>query len=138
MGAKLDQSEDSAPLSEINVTPFVDVVLVLLVIFMVTAPTLLKDAVGIRLPKATLAGGSPSGSLGVAITAGGQVLLDGEPVTLEALRSRASELKKTKEDAQALLSADRDAKHGDVMGAIDAIRMGGIERFAIQVNRDGD
>jgi biopolymer transport protein ExbD len=60
------------------VTPFVDVVLVLLVIFMVTAPMLMKDVIGIHLPKSTSSDQKALQSLGVAVTKQGQILLNGE------------------------------------------------------------
>lgn len=70
--------DDGEPMSSINVTPFVDVVLVLLVIFMVTAPVLMKDSFGIHLPKATQSDQKISASLGVAVTKQGQILINGE------------------------------------------------------------
>ena len=69
--------DDSGPISSINVTPFVDVVLVLLVIFMVTAPLLMQDSIGIHLPKASSSDKKLTSKMGVAVTRQGQILLNG-------------------------------------------------------------
>ena len=71
-------SDEMGPISAINVTPFVDVVLVLLVIFMVTAPALMKDAIGLHLPKAATADAKSINPLGIAVTKQGQILINGQ------------------------------------------------------------
>jgi biopolymer transport protein ExbD len=140
MAGKISQGgsvlEDSGPISDINVTPFVDVVLVLLVIFMVTAPVLMKDSFGIRLPKAASADqkAKPS-TLGVAVTRQGQILLNGQPVTDEALAAEAAAALRADPEAQAIISADQDARHADVVRAIDQIKAAGVSRFALQIER---
>ena len=82
MAAKLDDHDDG--INEINITPFVDVVLVLLVIFMVTAPVMMKESLKVNLPK-TLTSDvtAKTDSIGVAITKEGQVLFNGKPVIVE-------------------------------------------------------
>ena len=127
--------EPGSPIADINVTPFVDVVLVLLVIFMVTAPALMKDTIGIQLPKASSGDGKTMQTLGIAVNRQGQILLNGTPVTPEDLARAAARAVKENPEAQAILSADRDARHGDVVTAIDRIRGAGLRKFAIQVDR---
>ena len=75
--------EDDRPISAINVTPFVDVVLVLLVIFMVTAPLLMQESIGIHLPKAASSDRKLTSKMGVAVTRQGQILLNGVLATPE-------------------------------------------------------
>src|SRR5512140_3434004 len=109
--------DDSTPISAINVTPFVDVVLVLLVIFMVTAPLLMQDSFGIHLPKASSSEKKLATKLGVAITRQGQILLNGELASPDLLTSRVKQALGADPEAQALISADADARHADVVRA---------------------
>lgn len=128
-------SGDGELISAINVTPFVDVVLVLLVIFMVTAPVVLKDAFQVRLPKAATADTRVAQTLGIAITKDGQVLLNGKPVSEEGLRAAARSALAANASASAILAADVDARHGDVVRVIDWLKGAGLERFAFQIER---
>ncbi|HTG01874.1 MAG TPA: biopolymer transporter ExbD [Nitrospirota bacterium] len=123
------------PISSINVTPFVDVVLVLLVIFMVTAPLLMQDSIGIRLPKAMSSDRQLTSKLGVAVTRQGQILLNGVLASPEAITARVRESLANDPETQALISADGDARHADVVRAIDLVKSAGISRFAIQIEK---
>ena len=123
-------------ISTINVTPFVDVVLVLLVIFIVTAPTLLKDVILVKLPKATQVDSKSAQSIGVAVTREGQILLNG---TLAAPESVIQTIKQTIEsnpETHAIISADAESRHKDVVRAIDLIKSAGLSRFAIQIEHE--
>ena len=136
MAANLPSStEEDSLISDINVTPFVDVVLVLLVIFIVTAPALVKDTLGIRLPKAAAADGSAMETLGVAVTAQGQILLNGTIATEEAVTAAVRAALAKNPDAQAIIAADGEARHADVVRAIDLVKSAGMNRFALQVER---
>jgi biopolymer transport protein ExbD len=128
-------TDEMGPISAINVTPFVDVVLVLLVIFMVTAPVLMKDSFGIHLPKAASADQKTAQSLGVVVTAQGQILINGELATPDAVLSQVKAALAANPDTQALIAADGEAKHSDVVRAIDLIKTAGIEHFAIQIEK---
>jgi biopolymer transport protein TolR len=127
--------DDNGPISAINVTPFVDVVLVLLVIFMVTAPLLMQDSIGIHLPKASSADKKITGKMGVAVTRQGQILLNGVLASPEAISARVKEALAKDPETQALISADGDARHADVVRAIDLIKTAGMNRFAIQIEK---
>lgn len=122
-------------INEINITPFVDVVLVLLVIFMVTAPMMMKDIIGLNLPKTSAADSKTLSTLAIAITKTGQFLLNGELVSVEGLRERAIQAQKENALVQAVISADIDARHGAVVQVIDIVKSSGIENFAIQVEK---
>jgi biopolymer transport protein ExbD len=127
--------DDSGPISSINVTPFVDVVLVLLVIFMVTAPLLMQDSIGIHLPKASSSDKRITAKMGVAVTRQGQILLNGILATPETISARVKEALAKDPETQALISADGDARHADVVRAIDLIKSAGMNRFAIQIEK---
>ena len=136
MAADLSSNEnDSGPIASINVTPFVDVVLVLLVIFMVTAPALMKDVLGIQLPKSTSADQKAIAPLGIAVTKQGQILLNGTFTTLEALSETVKAAMAKNPDTQALIAADEDSRHGDLVRVIDVIKAAGLNKFALQIQK---
>ena len=135
MAAELSSSEEMGPISAINVTPFVDVVLVLLVIFMVTAPVLMKDAIGLHLPKSTTADAKAINPLGIAVTKQGQILINGQLADPSNVTAQVKAAIQANPDVQALISADMDARHGDVVRAIDLVKSAGLTRFAIQIER---
>ena len=126
---------EMGPISAINVTPFVDVVLVLLVIFMVTAPVLMKDAIGLHLPKAATADAKSINPLGIAVTKQGQILINGQLADPANVTTQVKAALLADPNVQALISADADARHGDVVRAIDLVKSAGLARFAIQIER---
>lgn len=136
MGANVRSgSEESEPISAINVTPFVDVVLVLLVIFMITAPALMKDSLGIQLPKAVNGDSSAAQSFGLAVTRAGQLLLNGTVSTEDAIISEAKAQLAKNKDFQVIISADSESLHKDVVRAIDIVKTAGVQKFALQIQR---
>ncbi len=134
MAARLDQDDDG--INDINITPFVDVVLVLLVIFMVTAPVMIKESLKVNLPK-TLTSDitTKAATLGVAITKEGQVLLNGNLLGDEALARELADISRKAADTTFLISADTDARHGDVVRFIDLLKRNNLNRFALQVEK---
>jgi biopolymer transport protein ExbD len=129
-----DQEEMPA-ISEINVTPFVDVVLVLLVIFMVTAPMLVREQMSVNLPKAQSGEKSASQSISIVIDRMGEVRVMDKVVKIEDLAAEIKARLESNPDAQAVISADQDAKHGDVVKVMDLIKGAGLSRFAIQIEK---
>lgn len=127
--------DDVLPISDINITPFVDVVLVLLVIFMVTAPALMKDVIGIQLPKAASPDPKVMQMLSVAVTKQGQILMNGQVTTEESLSVEVKSNVAKNPDLQVIISADQEAKHGDVVRAIDLVKTAGVTKFAFQIER---
>jgi biopolymer transport protein ExbD len=130
-----NSEDDNGPISAINVTPFVDVVLVLLVIFMVTAPLLMQESIGIHLPKAATSDRKLNSKMGVAVTRQGQILLNGVLASPETLSAHVRDALAKDPETQALISADGDARHADVVRAIDLIKSAGMTRFAIQIEK---
>ncbi len=129
------EASDMGPISAINVTPFVDIALVLLVIFMVTAPALMKDAIGLNLPKASSADAKMMAPIGIAVTHQGQILINGQLADEASVSEQVRAAVAANPEAQALISADSEAKHGDVVRAIDLVKSAGLSRFAIQIER---
>jgi biopolymer transport protein ExbD len=127
--------EEMPAISEINVTPFVDVVLVLLVIFMVTAPMLVREQMNVNLPKASSGEKSAAKSVSIVIDKAGTVLLMEKPVPMESLGEEIKKLLAESPDAQAVISADEESRHGDVVKVMDILKGAGLTRFAIQIDR---
>jgi biopolymer transport protein ExbD len=127
--------DDMQTISEINVTPFVDVVLVLLVIFMVTAPMLVREQMAVNLPKASSGEKSASRSLSIVIDKLGIVRIMDKIVPLGDLAAEIKSVLMTDPNAQAVISADQEAKHGDVIQVMDIIKSAGLTRFAIQIEK---
>jgi biopolymer transport protein ExbD len=134
MASSFDPNESDS-ISEINITPFVDVVLVLLVIFMVTAPMMVKETMNIKLPKGKSTERSELKTFAVAISKNGQVLLDGEIVEMTLLFEKAQELKVLNPEVQVIISADKEAIHGDVIKVLDQVKLAGITNFAFQIEK---
>jgi biopolymer transport protein ExbD len=135
-GKILGSEQDEMPaISEINVTPFVDVVLVLLVIFMVTAPMLVREQMSVNLPKAQSGEKSASQAISIVIDRTGEVRVMDKPVKIEALAAEIKARLETNPNAQAVISADQEAKHGDVVKVMDLIKGAGLSRFAIEIEK---
>ncbi|MCX6130906.1 MAG: biopolymer transporter ExbD [Proteobacteria bacterium] len=120
-------------INEINVTPLVDVMLVLLIIFMVTANYITSNAIPLELPKAATGADISVKNLGFSIDKESKIFLDGKAISYAELPSLIAERKKANPDVQALISADVKTPHGDVVKLIDMVRRNGILNFAINV-----
>lgn len=131
MAADIPQGRDKSPISNINVTPFVDVMLVLLVIFMVTAP-IIQQGVEVNLPQAKA---SPvqdqEDPLIVTISRDGQVYLNDNEMTPDELRSKLEANRRLNPGKAVYLRADREVRYGSVMAAIGEIKAAGIERLGM-------
>ena len=131
----MQTTDGRTAITDINITPFVDVVLVLLVIFIVTAPMLFKQVIDIKLPKAASSAQTAPDTLGLAVTATGQLLLNGEAMTTAQVKNFATQAVQQNSKVQVIIAADRDAAHKHVIRAIDIIKQAGVENFAFQVSR---
>jgi biopolymer transport protein TolR len=126
-----ESGANGGSLSQINVTPLVDVMLVLLVIFMVTAP-IIQQGVQVDLPK-TRAGAiaGPEEPLVLGLAKNGTVYLDDDPIALPELRVRLGEIGRARPDRLVFLRADRTVPYGDVVQVIAAVKEAGIERLGM-------
>jgi biopolymer transport protein ExbD len=129
--------DDDDLISEINVTPLVDVVLVLLIIFMVTATYIVRASIEVDLPRAAHGGEATGTILSVIVTKDGLLYLDGVQRTEEELVAKTKEAVAREGDgARAIISADKGALHGSVVRAIDLVRGGGVTKFAIHIEKE--
>lgn len=133
-------NQDDGEITEINVTPLVDVMLVLLIVFMVTSTYIVQQSIQVQLPKADTGENTPKvKNLAFVIDKSGGIFLDGKPITLDAIAGRVQSEKAADPNVQlqALVAADKATPHGFVVGLIDAVRRQGITDLAINVESSG-
>jgi biopolymer transport protein TolR len=118
--------------SDINVTPLVDVMLVLLIIMMLVAP-LLQQGISVTLPKATNTVDKPevSDQAVLAIGSDKRLYLNAKPIQEGELASKLNEFLENKKEKIVLIKADEEVEYGAVMGAMDQLRQAGIEDIGL-------
>jgi len=126
-------SDDEEAITGINVTPLVDVTLVLLIIFMVTTSYIVKAAIEVDLPQAATARESRPSSLSVVLTRQGQLYLNDRVTTEEQLVAALRSGVEANPDIQVLIGADTSLEYGRVVGLIDLIKQHGVRRYALNV-----
>ena len=127
------EDEGGRMITEINVTPLVDIVLVLLIIFMVTTTYIVNPSIKVDLPKAATGSDQARTSLALTLTKEGTLYLNGEKADDGGVsRYIATELPKNP-DLQAIIAADKVVPHGSVVHLIDLVKRAGVRRFAINV-----
>lgn len=130
-----DNDAEDNDISDINITPFVDVVLVLLVIFMVTAPAIMKDVIDLKLPKTETSDGKIVQTLGVAINRDGNILLNGQITDDDGLTAATKQSLAINSQTQAVITADVEVVYGRVVKVIDLMKSAGLEKFAVQIEK---
>lgn len=134
MASRLGGDDDDV-IADINITPFVDIILVVLIIFMVTATTIVQSSIKVNLPDAATGEATESTSLGLTLLTDGRLLLDGETLDAESLRARLRSAKESSDEVVCLIAADRAVAHGRVIWLIDLIRSEGISKFALNIDK---
>ena len=131
MAVDASSSREGTTISQINVTPLVDVMLVLLVILMVTAP-IIQQGVQVNLPqtKASAIAGSEE-PLIVTVAKDGKIYLNDNVVSLPDLGTKLTAIRKLQSDKQVYLRADQDVRYGTVMKTIAEIKQAGIEKLGM-------
>jgi biopolymer transport protein ExbD len=132
-GGARDDSDDGT-ISGINVTPFVDVALVLLIIFMVTAKYIVSQpSIPVDLPRAASAQQQViSSTVQISINRDGAIFVETRQINETELRTLMEERHRANPEIRAVIAADRATPHGRVVQVIDVIRLAGVARFAIQ------
>jgi biopolymer transport protein TolR len=131
MAMDTSSSRDSTTIAQINVTPLVDVMLVLLVIFMVTAP-IIQQGVQVNLPQAKAAAiPGTEQLLVVSIAKNGKIYLNDNVMTLDELGSRMRAIRANEAEKQVYVRADQDVRYGLVMKTIAELKQAGIERVGM-------
>ena len=128
-------TDDNEVMADMNVVPLVDIILVVLIIFMVTAPMFMKPTINVNLPKAASGDQTAPSKLNIALTADGRINLNGTFVNEDAVRLKATEEVGKNLEVQAIISADKDVPHGKVVGLLDIVKGAGVKKFAISIDK---
>ena len=133
-GAKFDGDDDEL-ITGINVTPLVDITLVLLIIFMVTASYIIApQSIQVDLPKAKSGGPTGVATLAIAIEKTGDLFLNGKHADEAIISAFVKSELRAGRTLQAVISADKMTRHGLVVHMIDLVRSLGVAKFAISVD----
>ena len=139
--AQAIRNEGAKVNSNINVTPMVDVMLVLLIIFMVITP-MLNNKVNVDLPKADSAivmeDANKEDAVTIAVTRDGRTFLGGDQVTLDDLGPKITAKLENKTNKQVYMRADARANYGKVMDAVDGVRAAGVSQLGLLTERRDD
>jgi biopolymer transport protein ExbD len=142
MAGKSGGGEDEV-ISDINVTPLVDIMLCLLVIFMVTTSYVVADSLKVDLPEASTGDATEPSVVMLTFTVdkdtgARQLYLNGEKSDEAGLRAHIQKVKaEGKKDIQAVIAADKTASHGEVIRLIDIVKQEGIVKFALNIESSG-
>jgi biopolymer transport protein ExbD len=136
MAASLGGQEGEEEITGINVTPLVDIVLVLLIIFMVTANFIVRETMEVDLPRAANAGETVQGLVTVVMDPTGKLYVDGAETDEAGLRARVIAGVREDPDTRAIISADQSLPYGRVMHLIDLVKGGGISKLALNIEKE--
>ncbi len=124
-------------ITDINVTPLVDIMLVLLIIFMLTAHLIAKQAIEVQLPKAAPSTEVTPTTLAVTLAREGQIYLNGVATDPAALRAAVQAAVAKDPKTQVMIAGDKHVSHGHVVWVIDLVKSLGVTSFAIQIDPAG-
>ncbi|HEY5283246.1 MAG TPA: biopolymer transporter ExbD [Polyangia bacterium] len=124
-------------ITDINVTPLVDIMLVLLIIFMLTAHLIARQAIEVQLPKASQSSTANPTTLAITLSREGRMFLNGAEITPEALRAAVQAAVAKDAKTQAIIAGDKNVSHGRVVWVLDVVKSLGVTSFAIQIDPAG-
>ena len=131
-GGSLYNDDDTPGITDINVTPFVDVVLVILVVFIVTAKLIVARGVEIDKPKAAT-GGDVHSTLRISVTTQGDLFVNGDKFASDAEAvARIKQIAATTSKPKAIIAGSKDGAYGNVMRAIDLVQQAGVTGIALE------
>ncbi|MDD9945583.1 MAG: biopolymer transporter ExbD [Myxococcales bacterium] len=128
------QTDDDELITAINVTPLVDIVLVLLIVLMVTSSYLVNKAINVELPKAATGEAAPTKSLAISIDSESKLYLDGSAIEALALQAKIRQAYTEDPEVKAIISADGRVQHAKVVSVIDMLRKEKVTKFAINTS----
>ncbi len=117
--------------SEVNLTPMLDVVFIMLIFFIVTASFVKESGIDVNRPDAQTAEMQAQGNILVAISASGQIWIDKRQVDPRALRANIERLKAENPEGAVIIQADTNSKHGLLVQVMDAARLAGVANVSI-------
>ena len=130
-----DDDEGGGMISGINVTPLVDIVLVLLIIMMVAAPLIANNpSIKVELPKASTGDETQKSTVSLTLRRDGALFFNEDQVTEEVAKSRIQAQLKANKEVQAIIAADKGVPYGSVMHIIDLVKSLGVTKFALNID----
>ena len=126
---------DNEEISNINITPMVDVILVLLVIFMVTANFLKKESVNINLPKVAAADPNVRQSIQIALTRDGMLLMEGVQVSEEDMMNSLTDEVRLRPNMRVTISADERLEYSKIARLMGLVKQAGVTKLALSVKK---
>jgi biopolymer transport protein TolR len=132
------QQDEDGEITGINVTPLVDIVLVLLIIFMVTANFIVRETVEVDLPKAANTKDTTLQTpVMITMDKDANLFLDGAPIDQNKLLGSMKDAVAKDAEVRAIISADQSLNYGKVMNLIDLVKEAGIGKFALNIVKSG-
>lgn len=131
----MNYGNDDEPIASINITPFVDIILVVLIIFMIATPVLMNPGIKVNLPQASSGDTTSPSQLNISIITGGEIFINGKKSSESEIEKLTKEALAKNPDAQAIIAADREVPHGKVISVLDKVKASGIKRFAISIEK---
>ena len=123
--------------ADINITPFTDVVLVLLIIFMITTPMLSNNEIKINLPKAEITETSNSKNIEITVDKDGFIYVDNKQVHLAYLEDAIFKLTRNSPDKAVVIKGDKNVEYNIIIQIIDKAKKTGVTKFALAVDTKG-
>lgn len=130
------QDDNDEVIASINMVPFIDISLVLLIIFLVTSSIIVRQSIDVDLPRAASGAESAPSTVAVVLTAEGELFFNGEPTTESELATLIRREADNDEQLRAIISADRGVDYGAVVDLIDIVKLNGAAAFALNIERD--
>ena len=131
----MQAGNDEGPITAINVTPLVDIILVVLIIFMATAPLIQRRVLKVDVPKAAHHERAATEALQIVFNAKREIQLSGKAVSPQQLSAYLSRAAAAEPELHVTLSADRSLPYGDIVGLLDLVRGAGVRKIGLEVVR---
>ena len=134
--ARNGNGEDEGLLATINIIPFVDIVLVLLIIFMLTSIAIVRASMVVNLPKAATGGARVESTVNIVCNKDGTLMLNGARSTVLEIGKFVKREASANPKLQAVIAADKGVEYGHVVDLIDLVKRNGVSAFALDVERE--
>lgn len=131
----MQDDDDEGVIAQINMIPFIDISLVLLIVFLVTSSMIVKQSIDVELPQAASASEGAPSTVGITITQNGVIYWNGEVSTIDAIAKAMRQEADQDPKVRAIISADRNVDYGVVIDVIDTVKKNGASAFALNVEK---
>lgn len=132
---KITRSRNYRITSEINITPFTDVVLVLLIIFMITTPIIIQSSITVNLPKSKYGEQSSMEQFEVIIRGEGEIYFNNRITDISSLKGEFETYAKERPDMPLVIRADRDIKYFMIINIMDIAKESGVAKISLNVEK---